>query len=209
MARNIITATETNNRLSALLDVIADNTEIKNQTALVTGIKEVLSFAIRPLGTYDRRYQPLLSELINPDTIQFKPAKAMDWEQAITVAASPLERNGNIKKSYIAAMISNVKKNGPYINIGDRVALAHARPEDGVTKLGMSFMKLDKPIPLIDDDHPIQLIFVLAAADSRSHLKALSELASILGDKQRLQRLYTADSPADIEQIIAEGEKIK
>ena len=209
VARNIITATETNNRLSALLDVIADNTEIKNQTALVTGIKEVLSFAIRPLGTYDRRYQPLLSELINPDTIQFKQAKAMDWEQAITVAASPLERNGNIKKSYIAAMISNVKKNGPYINIGDRVALAHARPEDGVTKLGMSFMKLDKPIPLIDDDHPIQLIFVLAAADSRSHLKALSELASILGDKQRLQRLYTADSPADIEQIIAEGEKIK
>lgn len=42
------------NRLNALLDVIADNAVIKNQTALVTGIKEVLTFSLNPYTKFER-----------------------------------------------------------------------------------------------------------------------------------------------------------
>lgn len=194
------------NRLNALLDVIADNAVIKNQTALVTGIKEVLTFSLNPYTKFERGYQPLLSELVNSKTIQFASAQGVDWQQGIAMAAQPLLDDGSIRQSYVDAMIENVKENGPYINIGDRIAFAHARPEKGVEQLGMSLLHLDQPIELLDADHPIQLIFVLAAVDDRAHLKALSELATMLGDNQRLQALIAAQNATEIEDIILKGE---
>lgn len=193
-------------QFTALMDVIADNTNIINVDALENGIKEVLSRSLNPRIPLKGGYQPLLSELLNEETIQFSESEGLNWEKAIRLAATPLKNNGNIADSYIEAMIENVKKNGPYINIGDQIALAHARPEHGVKELGMAVLKLNKPIDLIDHNHPIQLIFVLAAIDDQSHLKALSELANILNDKSKLQLLIDVKDSSDIQQLILEGE---
>ena len=65
---------------------------------------------------------------------------------------------------------------------------------------------LDRPIDLVDDQHPIQLILVLAAVDSKSHLKVLSELTQILGDNDKLQVMMQATNAETIEQLIKEGE---
>ncbi|WP_395538283.1 BglG family transcription antiterminator [Lactiplantibacillus pentosus] len=205
--KGIVMPTLPANKISALLDVISDNAEIINQTSLITGIKEVLSFSVKPYSKKERGYQPLLSELINEHTIQFAKANHMNWQQVIALAAEPLLVSGSVEQSYIDAMITNVHNNGPYINIGDRIAFAHARPEEGVNELGMALLCLDKPINLLDDKHPIQLVFVLAASDDRSHLKALAELASMLGDKRRLHQLLDATKISEVEDVIAEGEK--
>lgn len=205
--QGIVMPTLPPNKISALLDVISDNAKIINQTGLITGIKEVLSFSVKPYSKYERGYQPLLSELINKNTIQFATASHLDWQQAIALATLPLLSSGNVEQSYIDAMIQNVYSNGPYINIGDRIAFAHARPEEGVNKLGMALLCLDEPIELLDNQHRIQLIFVLAASDDRSHLKALAELASMLGDKNRLKQLLDARKVSEVESVIAEGEK--
>lgn len=203
---NLININGIDQQFNALMDVIADNTQINDMRSLENGIKEVLSRALNPKVQLKGRYQPLLSELINQDTIVFSGSKNMNWEEAIKLAASPLERKGNIEKSYTEAMISNVKENGPYINIGDRIALAHARPENGVNQLGMSVLRLSQSIDLVDNNHPIQLIFVLAAIDDHAHLKALSELANMLNDKNKLESLILAQHSSDIQKIIEEGE---
>lgn len=205
--QDLIKPRETISQLSALLDVIADNTTINNQSALITGIKEILTFSISPNTKFERGYQPLLSELINENTIKFAQVDDMTWEEAIELAAKPLLEQGNIKQTYIDAMIANVNENGPYINIGDRVAFAHARPESGVDHLGMSLLCLDKPIDLVDSEHPIQLVFVLAAEDSRSHLKALSEFATILGDSKKRNTMLQAKTTMDVERVILDSEQ--
>ena len=56
----------------------------------------------------------------------------MSWEEAIRLTAQPLLTKGKIKESYIQAMIDKVKEYGPFINIGEYLALPHARPEEGV-----------------------------------------------------------------------------
>ena len=46
-------------------------------------------------------------------------------------------------------MINNVKEIGSYIVIAPKVAIPHARPEDGTNKLGISFLKLEHQSNLI------------------------------------------------------------
>jgi len=60
------------------------------------------------------------------------------WEESIIRVSEPLVKEQVIESRYIDAMINSVKEFGPYIVIGKHIALAHARPEDGVNKLGIS-----------------------------------------------------------------------
>lgn len=149
----------------------------------------------------------MLSEILTKDKIRFSHNKSLDWEEAIRLCAEPLLKKGNISDRYIDAMIRNVKENGPYINIGTEIALAHARPSEGVNKLGMSLLLLDHDVNLVDSEHKIRLIIVLAASDSTSHLKALSELAKILGNKNDVAKIMNAKDANEIERIIEKGEK--
>lgn len=59
----------------------------------------------------------------------------MSWEEAIRLTAQPLLTKGKIKESYIQAMIDKVKEYGPFINIGEYLALPHARPRRELLKL--------------------------------------------------------------------------
>lgn len=204
---NIIFSKQSNNQLKSLLDVIADNAEINNISQLIIGLKEILTFDIDPKPKIERGYQPMLSELIDLSRIQFSDTANFPWEEAIKRAAAPLLINGDISDSYIDAMIGSVNKNGPYINIGSQVALAHARPEMGVKNLSMAVLKLNRPIDLVDSNHKIRLIFVLAAVDSTSHLKALSELANILGDRKKLKQLLDSKNKNEFLNVILRSEE--
>lgn len=204
---NIVNSKEQSNQIHSLLDVIADNADIKNISGLIVGLKEVLTFSIDPKSKFERGYQPMLSELVKPNTITFADSENLSWEAAIKLAAKPLLENQDIKDSYVTAMIDSVNENGPYINIGSKVALAHARPETGVNHLSMSVLKLKQPIDLVDSKHKVQLIFVLAAVDATAHLKALSELASLLGNKATLQQLFVAENSQEFMNVILRSEK--
>ncbi|MBM7655832.1 mannitol/fructose-specific phosphotransferase system IIA component (Ntr-type) [Neobacillus cucumis] len=49
--------------------------------------------------------------------------------------------------------------------------MPHARPEDGVNQLGMSFLKCEHPVYLMEDPkHEINIFIVLAAIDNETHL---------------------------------------
>lgn len=87
------------------------------------------------------------------------------------------------------------------------IALPHARPEDGVKKLGMSFLRCEQPVYLQDDPkHEIKIFIVLAAIDNETHLRALSTLTQILSNKDELNKMLTVETVAELEQIFAEKE---
>ncbi|MDR0298090.1 MAG: PTS sugar transporter subunit IIA [Streptococcaceae bacterium] len=148
----------------------------------------------------------MLSDLLTEKSITFAE-NVPDWETAITLAAQPLLDSEKITRGYTQAIISRVKEFGAYIDLGHGVALPHARPEDGVNKIGMSLLKLAQPVNLLDDPaHAVQILIVLAASDNESHLHALSELTSILSDKNQLASLLSAEKSSDIQKIIQKGE---
>ncbi|URW91752.1 BglG family transcription antiterminator [Lacticaseibacillus paracasei] len=137
----------------------------------------------------EREVQPMLKDLINDHQIQLQQ-KADDWEDAIRISAKPLLDEDYITKNYIQAMIDSVKKFGPYIVIGPSIALAHARPEDGTKKLGVTITTLAKPINFGNPDNdPVKIIFCLAAIDNYSHLNVMKAIVQLINDQQKVDQL--------------------
>ncbi|MBO0441870.1 BglG family transcription antiterminator [Candidatus Enterococcus ikei] len=152
--------------------------------------------------------KPMLSELLTTDMIQLTDKK-LNWEEAIAYAAQPLKTQGKITEDYIEAMIQKVKDYGAFIHIGKGIALPHARPEDGVKQLGMSLLKIEEPVLLLDDPkHEITIFICLAAVDNEMHLKALASLTKILSNKENLEKLLAANDQETIIQLLKEGESL-
>lgn len=124
------------------------------------------------------------------------------WEEAIEFAAQPLLTQKYIESSYIDSMIQSVKTLGPYIVIAPHVAIAHARPGNDVYQVGLSLLKLDEAINFSTDSHYAELVFVLSATDSTSHLTVLQNLAQLLGQQENIEALLEASNEEEIINII-------
>lgn len=126
--------------------------------------------------------------------------EALNWEDAITASGKLLLDEGKIEQSYIDAMIKNVHELGPYIVLAPRVAMPHARPEDGVHDKGISVVVLKEPAAFSDDPaHAVSLVICLAAVDSNSHLELLQTVSGWLADEAVLDELIACETTEDLQ----------
>jgi len=143
-----------------------------------------------------------LNELLKANRIMVN-VEAEDWERVIDVGASLLLKEGMIEPRYIDAIKETKKTMGPYIVIAPGIAIPHSKPEDGVLKTGMSFIKLKEPVYFghIDND-PVRIVFTLASIDRNTHLAALKQLMNILMDNEELEKLFNSQSIDEIVDVI-------
>lgn len=151
----------------------------------------------------------MLLDLLNVQTVQVVEGTDMDWQQAIKLAAEPLLSNKTIEKGYVSEILNVVKSEGPYINIGPKIALAHSRPTGNVHKIGLSILKTNHSINLVNNDHPVNLWFVLAAVDNNSHLAVIKELMELLTDKTAVADMLNATNESEILKIIAHEQELQ
>ncbi|PAF39583.1 hypothetical protein CHH69_07365 [Terribacillus saccharophilus] len=133
-----------------------------------------------------------------------------DWKEAITKVAEILVSDAVIEESYITAMIKSVEEFGPYIVVGKHLALAHARPEDGVNKLGISVLTLKNPVYFGNPDNdPVRIVFCLAAVDSYSHLNVMKNLIDLINDEEKVNRLIAVQDIDMFNNVLYGSEKNK
>lgn len=143
----------------------------------------------------------MITELITNETFQISEKK-MGWKEAIKQLAKPLIDSKAIEEKYVDAMISKVEEYGPFINLGKGIAIPHARPEDGVNRTAMGLMVLKYPIYLLDQpDQAVTVLFMIAAADSESHLSALQELTIFLRDDKNVEKLKNVSGYKEFYQL--------
>ncbi|OCG43785.1 hypothetical protein A9G35_09685 [Gilliamella sp. Choc5-1] len=158
--------------------------------------------ALNNLKINKRKIQPMLKDILTDDDIILQQDSS-DWRQAIKIAAEPLLKKQFILPSYIEAMISSVEQYGPYIVIGKNLALAHARPEDGVNQLGVSVVTMRHAVDFGNSEMgPVKIIFCLAAIDSFSHLNIMRSLIELINDEQKLERLTMCHSVQQFKTIL-------
>lgn len=183
-------------KVNELIKAIRQFTTIHNEQALYQAVNNILTGStVKGQG----RIKPMLNDLLTRETIQLAE-QVVDWHEAIQIAASPLLNNKSIEKEYVDAMIENIERIGPYIVLAPRVAIPHARPEDGVNKIGMSLLKITNPVAFSKDDKEkdVNLIFVIAAIDNEMHLKALSQLTELLEDESIVNQIIDVKCKEEI-----------
>ena len=123
---------------------------------------------------------------------------AGDWEEAVRKAAEPLRAAGAVEQSYIEGIVQSVHDNGPYFVLTKGFALAHARPECGANRLALNFSTFDPPVTFgAGANDPVRLIITLAATDPDSHIDLLGELADVLMDESRMEKMFRAETPEE------------
>ena len=184
-----------------LIKIIRQYADIKQPELLKTALQQ----AMFKNDQLDRgRKQPVLKDLLIEENIQFMD-EIGDWTDAIKKVAKPLLTNDSITNQYVDVMIENVETMGPYIIIGEQVAIPHARPEFGVKKLGMSLLKLAEPTYLLgEEQNKVDIFICLAAIDNQTHLKALAQLTTLLSDPIKLELLKKAQKKQDILDLVVE-----
>jgi len=142
-----------------------------------------------------------LSDLLTERTIRFHQ-RAAGWREAVRLAGALLVRQGSVTASYVEAMVRVVEEIGPYMVLAPGIAMAHARPEDGVVRACMSLVRLDSGVKFGSEvNDPVDLVFAFGAVDKEQHLEALRELASLLQSDEgvaAIRRCRTARQAARV-----------
>lgn len=182
--------------VNKLLDIIKKYCTINDISGLTNELAKIFNL---DSYTYAKGgAQPMLKDLLTKDTIRLN-VEAANWEDAIRKGGKILEDDGSIEHRYTEGMVDSMKEIGPYIVIAPGIAMPHARPECGVKKLGMSLMTLKKPVEFGNKENdPVTIIVCICAVDHNSHLKAMSELVTLLADEEKVNKIKTAKNVDDI-----------
>jgi len=141
---------------------------------------------------------PRLAEVLTEDMIMAR-ADVSDWKDAIRKSGELLVKAGAADPKYIDAMIEFCEEHNAYIVIAPGIAIPHARPEDGMKKVGFSLITLKKPVEFGNPvNDPVDLVIALGAPDNKSHIKALAQLAEILMNKEAVKRIRDARTKSEI-----------
>lgn len=188
--------------VQAVLDIVRKYAEITDEAGLM---EELNCYMSAGRSWMLEKPKPSLSDLLTGDMISVEE-QAADWQAAIRTAAGPLLKQGYIENRYVDEMIAKVETLGPYIVVAPGIAIAHAKPQDGVLRLGISLLQLNHPVSFSKESrHQVHTVLVLASIDSETHLKALSELTSLLREPESLARLKQAKTKQQIIQQIQLG----
>ena len=203
---------EDKNKLREALQPLDQEINIQELLAIFTQYKPLTEYETTKLSNdladyfgqtiEGERYQPMLKEVLTEELIQVN-YEAKDSTDAVITAGNLLVKKHLAKESYVEGMLENLKVNGTYIVIAPGIAMPHARPETGALDIGFSILTLAKPVVFgHPKNDPVQLVVGLCAVDHHTHLKALAELVTILGDEEKLQKILSAKSSAEIMTMI-------
>lgn len=129
-----------------------------------------------------------------------------DWEEAIRFSGEIMKEHGLITDQYIEDVIDDCHEYGPYIVIIPEVAIPHSSAKSkGILGTGIGFTVMPESVSFEagNSEKDAKLFFMLAAKDSESHMKNVSNLSELLMAEEMLPDLLTIKSMEDFERVMS------
>lgn len=126
--------------------------------------------------------------------------RVKDYKEAIKISCDSLEEKGYIKRSYFDAIMNKIEEFGPYFCIAPKIAMPHARPEDGAIKTELCVLKLNEPVDFLGKE--VRLFMTLSATDSTSHLKLMQSVAGVCMDENKLNKILNSNNEEEIMEVM-------
>ncbi|MEG0051026.1 MAG: PTS sugar transporter subunit IIA [Terrisporobacter sp.] len=123
-----------------------------------------------------------------------------DYKEAIKISCDILENRGSIEKTYFDSIIKKIDEYGPYFCIAPKIAMPHARPEDGAIKTDLCVLKLNEPVDFLGKE--TSLFLTLSSTDNNSHLELMQKVASICMDESKLNKILNTNKEEEIMEVI-------
>ncbi len=125
---------------------------------------------------------------------------AKDSTEAIDLLGRSLMENGYIKQGYVDSVLKREQTfpTGLVLkNVG--IAIPHASPEGNVLKNGIAIARLNNPVQFNWMENPdekidVNMVFMLALADSSEHLDVLKKLFVAFQNEELVESLKNSSS---------------
>jgi mannitol/fructose-specific phosphotransferase system IIA component (Ntr-type) len=150
-----------------------------------------------------------LRDMLTEKTVKLNTT-ASDWKEAVRMGGRMLVDVKACKPEYVDAMVRFAEELGPYIVIGKGLALPHARPEEGVLETCFSLLTLSEPIEFGNEyNDPVYVIFCMAARDKDEHIEALRQIANLCGDEFYFEKIKSATTLKEIQDLLEKAGDLK
>lgn len=173
-----------------ILDIQRKVLEIKEETT--EGEKE-----LEIINPIEVDIQGAFFDLLSEKRIEVDYS-ANDWEEAVRKSGELLYETGAVEKTYIEEMITNIRRNGPYIVVCPGTALPHADTEKGVIQEAASIVRLKQPIDFHSGvNDPVRYVIGMSIQSAESINCAIYDLMMIFGNeiiKKKLDQMADAKS---------------
>jgi putative PRD domain protein len=132
-----------------------------------------------------------LKDILTVDNV-IRVNKNIVWKEAIRIASEPLLITKSITSKYVQAMIDLVEEHGAYIVLKNKIAIAHAKPEEGANRLNVSLLINRKKI-YFDEKIGVHFLFVLSSPNPKAHLQILKDISFWTDEEVDLKTLLNGD----------------
>jgi PTS system ascorbate-specific IIA component len=144
-----------------------------------------------------------LYDLIGRDGIVVTSEKNLSVDSALELTCSVLLARGDIEASYLDAIKVKHKEIGAYYVLAPKIAMPHARPEDGVNKAALQVTVFKNGVDLESSDNgDVYLAITLAAMDSDSHIHTIMALSNLFQNDDDIDRIIAANDESEIIKIL-------
>ncbi|WP_217539733.1 PTS sugar transporter subunit IIA [Vibrio metschnikovii] len=141
--------------------------------------------------------------LIGDNGIVISNGKNLTVDAALDIACSTLIAQGKVNKSYLDAIKEKHKEMGAYYVLAPKIAMPHARPEDGVNEACLQVTIFKHGVDLESEDNgDVYLSVTLAAVDSDSHIQTIVALSELFQNDDDINAIISAESKDDIVKIL-------
>lgn len=141
--------------------------------------------------------------LIGDNGIVISNEKNLTVDAALELACSTLIAQGKINKSYLDAIKEKHKEIGAYYVLAPKIAMPHARPEDGVNEACLQVTIFKHGVDLESEDNgDVYLSVTLAAVDSDSHIQTIVALSELFQNDDDINAIISSESKDDIVKIL-------
>ncbi|MGW7908814.1 BglG family transcription antiterminator [Staphylococcus pseudoxylosus] len=187
--------------INNVMEIIDKYAEVINRDKLLESLSDYLFQQNNAIKKQDTKTDNNLSliDLIGENVNILHSVS--DWKEAIRIASAPLLNRNYISGAYVNKVIELCEKDSNYIMLSNRLAIPHAKTEDGVNKLGMSFLKLDNAIEF-PNGRKTALICIIAAIDKHKHIPSVLELGALADHEEYINQLKACRDKQELLKVL-------
>ncbi|MEL0628285.1 PTS sugar transporter subunit IIA [Psychromonas aquatilis] len=142
-------------------------------------------------------------DLIGTDGIVICKENNLTVNAALDICCSKLLVNKKVEQRYVDAIKDLHHKIGPYYVLAPRLAMPHARPEDGVNQGALQITVFTQGVDFESEDNgDVYLSITLAAEDSDRHIQTIMALSNLFQCDDAIEKIITAESVDTIIEIL-------